>query len=157
VLVLSCYHYQHPALPKVDFREYHQNVNSESFAWSARRILVVEDEAAVRELLMRVLQDAGYLVAAAKNGTEAVEMAEHQPPFDLLITDYAMRGMNGVELAKVLRAKHPDLKVLITSTFRPEQLGEEALPVAAEFLEKPWTPHEMIDRVRTVLARRSSS
>ena len=141
-------------MPKVDFREYHENVKSKSFAWSARRILVVEDEAPVRELLMRVLQDAGYLVAAAKNGAEAVEMAGHQPPFDLLITDYAMRGMNGVEVAKALLEKHPDLKILITSTFRPEQLGQSELPSTAEFLEKPWTPHEMLDRVRTILASR---
>jgi DNA-binding response OmpR family regulator len=82
-------------LLKVDFREYHHDVNSENFAWSARRILVVEDEAPVRELLMRVLQDSGYLVAA----------------------------------------------------------GQDELPGTAEFLEKPWTPHEMLDRVRTVLAR----
>jgi CheY-like chemotaxis protein len=140
------------ALPKVDFREYHENVNSDSFAWSARRILVVEDEAPVRELLMRLLQESGYLVAAARNGAEAVAMASQQPPFDLLITDYAMRGMNGVEVAEALLEKHPDLKVLITSTFRPEQLGQPE-PVSVEFLEKPWTPHEMLDRVRTVLAR----
>lgn len=115
---------------------------------------MVEDEAPVRELLMRVLQDSGYLVAAAKNGAEAIEMAEHQPPFDLLITDYAMRGMNGVEVAKALLANHPDLKILITSTFRPEQLGQSELAITAEFLEKPWTPHEMLDRVRTILASR---
>lgn len=103
---------------------------------------------------MRVLQDSGYLVAAARNGAEAIAMAEHQPPFDLLITDYAMRGMNGVEVAKALLEKHPGLKVLITSTYRPEQLGQQELPSTAEFLEKPWTPHEMLDRVRTILARR---
>jgi len=141
-------------LQRVDFREYYERVNSEEFAWSARRILVVEDEAPVRELLVRVLQEAGYLVTAAKHGAEAFALAEQQPTIDLLITDYAMRGMNGVEVAKALFAKRPHLKILITSSFRPHQITGEALPFAVEFLEKPWTPAEMLDRVATMLAQR---
>ena len=136
---------------KLDFREYHSGVSSDTFAWGARRILVVEDDTPVRELLVRVLQDGGYLVAAAKNGQEALDLADHQSSLDLLITDLAMRGMNGIEVAKKLLEKRPNLKVIITSSFRPEQFGTEELPFAAEFIEKPWAPGEMLDRVAEVL------
>lgn len=138
---------------KLDLREYHSRVSSDNFTWGARRILVVEDDTPVRDLLVRVLQDAGYLVAAAKSGQEAVELADQQSALDLVITDLAMRGMNGIEVAQKLLEKRPNLKVLITSSFRPEQFGADELPFDAEFIEKPWAPGEMIDRVATILAR----
>ena len=140
-------------MPKLDFREYHTGVTTDNFTWGARRILVVEDDAPVRDLLVRVLQDGGYLVAAAKSGQEALDLAEQQSSLDLLITDLAMRGMNGIEVTQKLLAQRPNLKVIITSSYRPEQFGTDALPFDAEFIEKPWAPGEMLDRVATILAR----
>ena len=128
-------------------------MSNDNFTWGARRILVVEDDTPVRELLVRVLQDAGYLVAAARNGQEGLELAEQQSSLDLLITDLAMRGMNGIEVAKKLLEKRPNLKVLVTSSYRPEQFGADELPFTAEFLEKPWAPGEMLECVARVLGR----
>lgn len=138
---------------KLDFREYHSQVSNEGFSWGAKRILVVEDDTPVRELLMRVLQDGGYLVAGAKSGQEALQLAEEQSSLDLLITDLAMRGMNGLEVAQALLAKRPNLKIILTSSYRPEQFSKEELPFPAEYLEKPWTPGEVLDCVGKVLAR----
>jgi DNA-binding NtrC family response regulator len=140
-------------LPRIDFREYHCSVNRNSFGWSARRILVVEDDTAVRELLVRVLQDAGYLVAAARNASEALDLADLESSLDLLITDIVMRGMNGIELAQILVHHRPKLKVIITSSFRPERFGADNLEFATDFIQKPWTPREMVDCVATALAR----
>ena len=137
---------------KLDFREYHSHVSTESFTWGAKRILVVEDDTPVRELLLRVLQDGGYLVAGAKSGQEALQLAEEQSSLDLLITDLAMRGMNGMEVAQALLAKRPNLKIILTSSYRPEQFGKEELPFPAEYLEKPWTPAEVLNCVGKVLA-----
>jgi two-component system, cell cycle sensor histidine kinase and response regulator CckA len=145
--------YRRKTLPKLDFREYDSAVSGDNFTWGPRRILVVEDDAPVRDLLVRVLQENGYLVAAAKNGQEALDLAQQQSTLDLLITDLAMRGMNGIEVAQKLLEQRPDLKIIITSSFRPEQFGTEALPFEAEFIEKPWAPGEMLDRVATVLGR----
>ena len=128
-------------------------MTGDNFTWGARRILVVEDDTPVRELLVRVLQDGGYLVAAARSGQEALEVADQQSSLDLLITDLAMRGMNGIEVAKKLLEKRPNLKILVTSSYRPEQFGADELPFTAEFLEKPWAPGEMLECVARVLGR----
>lgn len=127
------------------------------FSWRKRKILVVEDDAPVRELLVRVLQDAGYLVTSAQNGAEALALAAQQTDLDLLVTDLVMRGMNGIEVAQKLLEQRPGLRVLITSSFSPEQLGHEQMPIRAEFLEKPWVPAEMVERVASILATSSNS
>lgn len=128
------------------------------FSWRKRKILVVEDDAPVRDLLVRVLQDAGFLVTSASNGLEALELAAQQTDLDLLVTDLVMRGMNGIEVAEKLIEQRPGLRVLITSSFRPEQLRpDQQLPARAEFIEKPWVPTEMVERVARMLAESSDS
>lgn len=123
----------------------------DDFSWRSRKLLVVEDDAPVRDLLVRVLQDAGYLVSAASSGTDALEIAAQHARLDLLITDFVMRGMNGIEVARKLAEAHPDLRILITSSFSPTQLGHVRLPPKTEFIEKPWAPQEMLDRVARIL------
>lgn len=122
------------------------------FSWRKRRILVVEDDAPVRQLLVRVLTDAGHLVVGASDATEAVQLAAQHVDLDLLITDLVMRGVNGIQLARTLREERPDLRVLLTSSYRPEQLSRDAVTLDAEFIEKPWAPSEMVERVAKILA-----
>lgn len=122
------------------------------FSWRKRRILVVEDDAPVRELLLRVLQDAGHLVVGATSGQDAIDLAAQHAELDLLITDLVMRGMNGIELAHKLREDRPDLAVLFTSSYRPEQVSRSETPLDAEFIEKPWVPTEMVERVARILS-----
>ena len=129
----------------------------EGFSWRKRRILVVEDDAPVRDLLVRVLQDAGYLVVGAQSGQQALELAAQQSEVDLLVTDLVMRGMNGIELATALTESRPGLPVLITSSFTPGQMGHEALPFQAVFVEKPWAPAEMVEHVARMLAPQDST
>jgi two-component system, cell cycle sensor histidine kinase and response regulator CckA len=123
----------------------------DDFSWRKRKILVVEDDAPVRDLLVRVLQDAGYLVLGARNGVEALELAAQQAQIDLLITDLVMRGMNGIEIAQKLSEDRPSLPVLITSSYTLAQLGHEEMPIVAEFVEKPWVPTELLERVARIL------
>src|SRR5258708_797969 len=68
-----------------------------------RRILVVEDESSMREFVDRVLREAGYWTARMVDGEEALALAEHFGPFDLLLTDLMMPRMSGTELARRLR------------------------------------------------------
>ena len=128
------------------------DVRMTDFTWRKRRILVVEDDAPVRDLLVRVLTEAGYLVVGAASGQEALQLAGQQGELDLLITDLVMRGMNGIEVARKLREDRPELPVLITSSYSPEQLGHNE-PIDAEFLEKPWGPGEVLECVARILSR----
>lgn len=120
-------------------------------AWRRPRVLVVDDETSVRELLARVLGTAGYVVIQAAGGQQALDLLERDPELDLLITDLLMRPMNGVELAQRLTADRPGLPVLFTSGYTPTQLPGVSLPPGAEFVEKPWTPKDVLDRAAKLL------
>ncbi len=118
--------------------------------WAPKTILLVDDEAAVRQLLERVLREAGYIVVAAKDGVEALQLASEQSTIDLLVTDVVMRGPKGGEVAEQLRALRPGLPVIFISTFRPSRVGAHRHKPEF-FLEKPFAPHDLLDLVREVL------
>ena len=116
-------------------------------------VLVAEDEGPVRQLLVRVLGDAGYTVLAADDARSAIPLAEqHVGPIELLVTDVVMPGLSGDQLARRLRGARPEMKVLFVSgysgdgVFRPE-IG----PDAAGFLAKPFSPSDLTEAVRRTL------
>jgi PAS domain S-box-containing protein len=117
-------------------------------------VLVVEDEKAVRELACAALQKRGYEVFKAANGPEAVELWEHCPkPVSLLLTDMVMPcGMSGGELAKILLARNPKLKVLYTSGYSPEIFRKDSILVQGiNFLPKPYDFTSLLKAVRSCL------
>jgi len=86
-----------------------------------RRILVAEDEAGVRSIIVATLEKAGYLVTPASTGDEARSIFEADPSFDLLLTDIVMPGsLQGTTLSRVLREQEPDLKVVFMSGYASE-------------------------------------
>ena len=113
------------------------------------RILLVEDDADVREYTALVLEDAGYAVRVAARADEAETILGTGEPFDLLITDIVMPGRDGVALAQALGRTHPDIKVLFTTGYTrhiaPELLAE------SEILEKPYQRAALLHAVRHVL------
>ncbi|MCS6977195.1 MAG: PAS domain S-box protein [Gemmatales bacterium] len=116
-------------------------------------ILVVEDEEGVRQLAGEVLQAHGYTVLAASSGQQALELIECYPAsVDLLITDVVMPGMDGSELAALLRAKLPKLKVLFLSGYTDDAVVRHGiLHHQVEFLQKPFSPFSLASKVREVL------
>jgi two-component system, cell cycle sensor histidine kinase and response regulator CckA len=116
------------------------------------RVLVVDDEAAVRTFVARVLREAGYDAAVAADGPEALGIAEQQASFDLFVIDVNMPGMRGDELARRLRQHNRDAKVLYFTGFS-DRLFEER-PVLWEgeaFVEKPATRKALLEAVSLVL------
>ncbi|HUP89680.1 MAG TPA: response regulator [Longimicrobiales bacterium] len=113
--------------------------------WRRQSILVVDDDPAVRELLYRLLTKEGFAVMDAQDGAQALKLAESQERIDLLITDIVMRQMNGVELAALLRERHPLTAVLFTSGYTPKQLAKLNMPEGADFIEKPWSSEQIIE------------
>ena len=103
------------------------------------RVLVVDDEAAVRRYVVHVLKAAGYQTSAASNGAEAME-AFAEAGFDVLVTDVMMPGMTGDELARQLRQSDRGLKVLYLTGYSDRLFKEKTGLWADEaFLEKPFT------------------
>lgn len=110
-------------------------------------ILLVEDEPAVKGLFSQALQKEGYTVHEARNGVEALEVEKDIARLDLLVTDVVMPHMKGPELARQLRAKQPDLKVIFVSGYvAPGDLGEHQA-----LLQKPFVRQQLIDKVKEVL------
>ncbi|MCB9877831.1 MAG: response regulator [Planctomycetes bacterium] len=122
---------------------------------SARRVLVVDDERALRDLMRRVLAAAGYVVFEAEDGEHALSVAETEWPIDLLITDLVMPRLGGGALAKRLRALHPSLPVLfVTAHPRSEADIDFGAFAAADLLGKPFSSRELLDRTAALLALR---
>jgi PAS domain S-box-containing protein len=117
-------------------------------------VLIVEDEAALRTLAVRVLQQQGCEALAAASGKEALEIwALNMSKIELLLTDMVMPdGISGGELAKRLRAQKPSLKVVYTSGYSPELLHPGvAIKEGVNFLSKPYVPAKLIQTLRNCL------
>jgi two-component system cell cycle sensor histidine kinase/response regulator CckA len=115
---------------------------------AGQTLLVVEDDEGVRALAARVLTGHGYRVLTARHSAEALQVARAAPgPIDLLIADVVMPGMGGPELARTLVRERPDLGVLFVT-------GHDGgmLPPGSALLEKPFTPGQLVSRVRDLLA-----
>jgi two-component system, cell cycle sensor histidine kinase and response regulator CckA len=106
----------------------------------ALRIMVVDDEEAVRRYADRVLRAAGYRPVLAANGFEALRLAASMGGVDALVTDLMMPEMNGAELARRLRQDMRELKVLYVSGFCDRVVDNEARQSGRDaFLEKPYS------------------
>ena len=114
---------------------------------SGCRILLVEDQAAVRMVVAELLESFGYEVTVTTGPEEALAVAETSA-FELLLTDVVMPGMSGVELAERLQATWPDLHVLLTSGY-PDGRFDGGIDSA--FLQKPYSPSELRVAVRNAL------
>ncbi len=117
------------------------------------RVLLVEDETQIRDLLERGLKGAGFDVRVARDGEEALRAAKAFEPFDLLITDVIMPNMNGGTLAIALRAHNQDLSVLFISGYSREVLGER-LPPDTELMTKPFATQEVVRRAQSIIDTR---
>lgn len=116
------------------------------------RILVVDDDETVREIVARYLEREGYAVEAVGNGKVALERALAEPP-DLVLLDLMLPGMDGLEVCRRLRALAPVPVIMLTAR------GQESDRViglelgADDYVSKPFSPKELVARVRAVLRR----
>jgi hypothetical protein len=119
---------------------------------SGSTLLLVEDEDALRELVVMMLEEQGYVVLDAASGEDALELAQrHAGPIDLLITDVVMPQLSGAELARRLLELRPALEVLFISGYNDSRLMSKGLDEAKiNLLSKPFTPEQLSDRVRAL-------
>jgi signal transduction histidine kinase len=117
------------------------------------RLLLVEDQQELREALSRVLQDAGYHVAVAGDGEQALDLAlEPGAEFDLVVSDVVMPRMSGLDLAEHLAAARPRIKVLLISGHMSHpSLRDREVPLGVALLAKPFEPSELTAKIRELL------
>jgi CheY-like chemotaxis protein len=111
-------------------------------------VLLVDDDAAVREVTARILQDLGYGVLEAGSGGAALDVLDREAAIDLLLVDFAMPGMNGAEVAREVQARRPGLPVLFITGYA----DTEALAAGGgRILRKPFVERELAARLRALL------
>jgi len=119
---------------------------------AGQTILVVDDEDAIRQLVRRILGNAGYRPLTADNGPAAIDV-DTRSPCQLVLTDIVMPGMSGRRLAELLRRRHPGLPVLFMSGYsdglrETEPFGD----LDIGFIEKPFTAYGLLQRIDGLLA-----
>ncbi len=116
-------------------------------------ILLVEDEDPIRLLMRRMLEAHGYRVLEARNGDEAMALAEeHRAPIDLLVTDVAMPGISGFDVVDMVMGSHPETKVLFITGQANHVVVRRGLNESRRpFLLKPYTQVDLALKIREVL------
>jgi two-component system cell cycle sensor histidine kinase/response regulator CckA len=135
-----------------------QKPTQAEFAKGTETILIVEDEASLRELARELLEANGYKVIEAERGEKAMHLVEHsQTPIDLLLTDVVMPGIGGRQLAKRLLELRPGLHVLYMSGYTDDVISNRGvLPENTLLLPKPFTRAILLRRVREALNAKTS-
>jgi len=116
------------------------------------RVLVVDDEPTIREIVVSYLERAGFKTLEAADGNRARELLEHDPP-DLVVLDVMLPGTDGLELCRWIRSRSRLPVIMLTAR------GEESDRIvglelgADDYVTKPFSPRELAARVRTVLRR----
>lgn len=118
-------------------------------------VLLVEDEATVRELTRRVLMAGGYRVVVASSPAEALQLARDPAfKFQLVLTDVVMPSMDGPTLVQELVSLRQELRVLFMSGHTGGALvHQKVLDSQADFLAKPFVPSQLLDKVQDVLSK----
>ncbi len=115
-----------------------------------KSVLVVDDVEPVRELVCQVLRQQGFAVHAAADAEEAFQVLSGLGKLDLLLTDIELPGIKGNELFDCLHRRQPDLRVLFISGYSDEAVGGR-LQAVGQFLAKPFTAGQLLQKVREVL------
>src|SRR5262249_49235393 len=118
----------------------------------APRILVAEDDNAIRTIFTRLLEGEGYAVSAFANGKLALDAIEKGEPFDVAITDLNMPGIAGDELLRRLKERSPLTPVIVVTGVRDTEAIEECFKNDAyRYLKKPFTRDELLALVKQAL------
>jgi two-component system KDP operon response regulator KdpE len=119
----------------------------------AVRVLVVDDEAAIRRALRPPLVELGFQIAEASRGEEALQLL-HSSSFDVVLLDINMPGIGGIETLRRIRAFAPRLPILMVTVREGEEEKVEALELGADdYITKPFSVRELIARIRTAVRR----
>lgn len=119
-----------------------------------KKILVVEDESAIREFVVINLQRAGYDVTESGCGEDALKIYEEDDSFDVVILDVMMPGIDGITVCKTLRKKSNEIGIIMLTAKTQEMDKVTGLMMGADdYITKPFSPSELVARVDSVYRR----
>ena len=117
-----------------------------------KSILVVDDDELIRLALKINLERAGFNISIAETAESALELLKEHP-YDLLLTDYLMPGINGLELMQQAKKIYPEIKGIIFSGFAEKDMPEKFLALGADyFFHKPINTRELLNCIQNLLA-----
>lgn len=120
-----------------------------------RQILVIDDEAIIREGLRRVLEAEGHTVISSPSGFHGLERLS-QNSFDLIITDLKMPGMSGLDVLKQVRILHPNIPIIMITGYSTVETAVEAMKNGAvDYIAKPFTPEDICIKVRNAIEQKT--
>ena len=144
-------------LPRVEPEEKGSVLSTaeDSSVFGSETVLLVEDEAAVRNMIGTVLREYGYRVFEAENGNEALRIYDKEKKtIDLIITDVVMPGMSGREVIQKIERGRSGVRVLYISGYSDDSVVRHGIQEdGVHFLQKPFTPSELSSKVRQILDR----
>jgi len=118
------------------------------------KILVVDDELPVRELLERILKESGYEVTQASNGKQALDLFD-QELYHLVVTDLSMPGMDGMAVLRAIKEREPSVPVLLITAFATIDTAVEAIKAGAyDYITKPFDPDDLAITIKNALAHK---
>jgi DNA-binding NtrC family response regulator len=124
-----------------------------AYARAVATILVAEDDAGVRDLVLAALGRVGHTVVTVRDGAEAMRVLEaRDPAVDLLVSDINMPGLGGIELVSMARERADNLPILMMSGTNRHAFKPETIAADIAVLEKPFTLHQLLEAVEVALA-----
>src|SRR5579883_1553371 len=119
----------------------------------AHRILIIDDEASIRESLETLLSLEGYAVETAPDGEAGLDQIDRFG-YDLVLLDFALPGKNGLEVLQLIRERNPDLPVIMITAYGTVDNVVEAIRTGAQnFVQKPWDNEKLLADIRSAIAR----
>src|ERR1700759_3340658 len=119
----------------------------------AHRILIIDDEASIRESLETLLTLEGYRIESASDGESGLDQIDRRS-YDLVLLDFALPGKNGLEVLHLIRERQPDLPVIMITAFGTVDNVVEAIRTGAQnFVQKPWDNEKLLADIRSAIAR----
>ena len=131
----------------------HENISPEIDSTLPLRIIIIDDEAAIRESLQLLLELEGFEVATAPDGAKGLKVLE-ESVFDLVLLDLALPGQSGFEILQAIRARHANLPVIMITAYGTVQNVVEAMHFGANnFIQKPWDNEKLLADIRGAIGQ----
>jgi CheY-like chemotaxis protein len=142
-------------IPRVDVQPEATMQGEDPLPRGSERILFVDDEPAVMAMATRLLEHLGYKVTSQTNSVNALEVFLSSPDeFDLVITDYTMPKLTGIDLAREVRRIRPDMRIVLCTGFSEKITPDGVKELGMELLMKPYSVREISEVVRKILEAR---